>query len=346
MNELFVIFWEIAPEIIVEGAVSNKLNSSSTTILNSAPLAQTNPTLTPSTNIYKTNASVTCNVGTAVDADSDVLSDHYLWFDNNITTANITQSILNSSYNKGSALFCQWYVDDGTANSGTMNSTTINVLNSPSTPGVDLSLINGTRSLWDGMKFDISPMDTHLDNNTWYNLTYDMKASYQDIVLTGFNLTFSNGSTISQTSTRAGGDLIRILVYTGQNTTITGTSWFTKVDGQTGVIITKWVIFKKSSGEFSALTIFKDMFMFSGLGVNAFTKLFIIFCLIVFLTVMISRAGSFGIEGTVFISMLLLTIVFVIQKAAGPAYELIEWPVYSIIMVFGFFVIIGRIITQ
>ena len=144
---------------------SNKVNSSSATILNSAPIMLTSPILNPTT-IYKTTIGVNCTLGTSTDADEDALTPYFLWHKNDVSTGIATQNITNSSYAHFDSLLCQQYVSDGVNNSNKLNSSASAVLNTiPVLP--ILSLPTNASRVNDTTLLTINPT-SDVDSDTIY----------------------------------------------------------------------------------------------------------------------------------------------------------------------------------
>ncbi len=110
------------------------VNSSALTISNSVPVTGT-PTLSPIP-AYKITPTVTCLNGTTSDLDNDVVTFHYLWFVNGASSGIMTQTIGNSSYNRGDQIICQITPDDGTANGTAVNSSSLTISNSLPVTGI------------------------------------------------------------------------------------------------------------------------------------------------------------------------------------------------------------------
>lgn len=114
--------------INITDGIDTNITSIVRTISNSAPIV-TFVNYNPNSSIYKTTSQLSCLI-TATDTDGDTLTNHYLHYKNDVSTAITTQAIINASYSKNDELICQGYADDGSANSNKLNSSAVTVLNS------------------------------------------------------------------------------------------------------------------------------------------------------------------------------------------------------------------------
>jgi hypothetical protein len=147
--------WNCTVNATDEFGLEGLSNSTTVTISNTPPV-MISVAYNPTSNIYKTTASINCEA-TANDVDSgDIMSYHYLHYKDDITTGITTQAITNASYSEGENWICEVYADDGIADSNKLNSSQVTILNSAPTipslsaitpnPAYTTSLLSSTAS--------------------------------------------------------------------------------------------------------------------------------------------------------------------------------------------------------
>ncbi|MFA5106576.1 MAG: hypothetical protein WC506_06485 [Candidatus Micrarchaeia archaeon] len=109
------------------------VNSTTITVLDTAPVTSV-PAIAPPT-IYQNTSQVSCVNGTSSDFDGDNVSFYYKWFVNGNFSGITSQNLTNSSFSNGATIICQITPFDGELNGTSMNSSQVQVINSPPVTG-------------------------------------------------------------------------------------------------------------------------------------------------------------------------------------------------------------------
>lgn len=205
--------------------------------------------------------------------------------------------------------------------------------------------LTDTTGAWDGIRMVILPSDVSLANGTNFNITCDVRAFKNNLVMQNLNVSFLNGTNYSTNLATTGGNIIGILVNTANNTKVSAQCSIITADNLTAGQNMIWLIYPAGyGGEFSLLVGLTDIWKFTGLGVNDFTKLLLLFLVLIGITVSITRvAGIYNPEGVIGIVLGVFTLEFAIGKWIGAPFMLISTPVFATVIITGVMLIFWRI---
>ncbi|HQT44589.1 MAG TPA: hypothetical protein PLO51_01305, partial [Candidatus Micrarchaeota archaeon] len=112
------------------------VNSTAIMVQDTAPVTSA-PSIAPS-NISTNTSQITCANGSSSDNDLDPVSFYYNWYVNGNLTGVTSQNLTNSSFSNGATIICQITPTDGELNGTSVNSTSVQVANTPPTTGAPI----------------------------------------------------------------------------------------------------------------------------------------------------------------------------------------------------------------
>lgn len=147
-----------------------------------------------------------------------------------------------------------------------------------------------------GITYDITPKDSILTNSTEYNIGFNISSGYHTLSEYGFIIYGNNNTNLSSiiNGSVAVGGYVNTTINTSTNTTIE-MRYFWRVNDTYANGTQTWIVLETYQGQFSLMSFFDDLRGFSNSGFNDFTRVLIVFAIILIaVTASTLIVGSFS----------------------------------------------------